>query len=156
MTYVLDSSSFIVLGHFNPDLFPSFWENFDHLVASDRVITVREVRKEIDNHIARPSLVAWIKENSSIFLSPTAEETEFLRSVFSIERFRSLLKPSQLLRAGPAADPFLVALAHTRRACLVTEETRKNNAVRIPDVCDFYRIDCTNLDGMMKREGWRF
>ena len=156
MTYVLDSSSFIVLGHFNPVHFPTFWSNFNGLVSSEKVVSVSEVRKEIENQSARQPLLDWIDANSTIFLSATANETEFVRQLFSITRFQQLIKARQLLKSGPAADPFVIASAYARKACVVTEESRKPNAIRIPNVCDYYGIECTNLDGLIEREGWRF
>ena len=156
MIYVFDSSSFIVLGHFNPVHFPTFWNNFNGLVASERVISVREVRKEIENQSARQSLLDWIGTNSTIFLPATAAETEFVSRLFSVPRFQGLIKARQLLKSGPAADPFVIASAYARKACVVTEESRKLNAIRIPTVCDYYGIECTNLDGLMEREGWKF
>ena len=156
MTYVLDSSSFIVLGHFNPVHFPTFWNNFNGLVASQRVISVREVRKEIENQSARQSLLDWIGTNTDIFLPATAAEADFVRLLFSVPKFQGLIKARQLLKSGPAADPFVIASAYARKACVVTEESRRTDAIRIPSVCDHYGIACTNLDGLMEREGWRF
>ena len=48
MIYVFDTSSFRVLGNYYPDRFPSFWEMFDELVAAGRIVSVREVHRELD------------------------------------------------------------------------------------------------------------
>lgn len=47
MVYVFDSNSFGVLKNFYPAAFPTFWEHFDALVDDGRVVSVREVRKEL-------------------------------------------------------------------------------------------------------------
>ena len=156
MNYVFDSSSFIVLGHFYPDRFPTLWSYFNGLTADGRVISVREVNREIVNQSTKQTLLEWIKANPTIFLSPSARETEFIRQMFLIPRFRTLIKTRQVLKGEPAADPFVIASAYVRNACVVTEESRRPNAIKIPDVCDHYSIDCTNLEGLMEREGWRF
>lgn len=52
------------------------------------------------------------------------------------------------------ADPFIVALAATRGARVVTSEGKKEWG--IPDVCGRFGIDCHDLDGMMMNEGWTF
>ncbi len=40
--------------------------------------------------------------------------------------------------------------------CVVTEEVRRPNAARIPNVCDHFGIGCINLEQLMEREGWQF
>ena len=156
MNYVFDSSSFIVLGHFYPDRFPTLWSFFNGLTADGRVLSVREVRRETENQGTKQTLDDWIKANQSIFLSPSNEETAFIRQMFLIPRFQSLIKIRQVLKGEPAADPFVIASAFVRKACVVTEETEKPNAVKIPNVCGHFGIECTNLEGLMEKEGWRF
>ena len=87
---------------------------------------------------------------------PSSEEMEFVRELFSVPEFQHLLKQRQVLTGGPAADPFVIASAQVRSGCVVTEETLRDNAVRIPSVCEYFGIDCTNLEGLMEREGWTF
>ncbi|MCZ6821218.1 MAG: DUF4411 family protein [Calditrichaeota bacterium] len=62
----------------------------------------------------------------------------------------------QRLKGTPVADPFVIASARIRQACVVTEEGKKKNAARIPNVCEYFGVDCTNLEGFMERERWRF
>ena len=156
MTYVFDTNSFIVLGHYFPERFPSFWERFDELVCSGGVISVREVRRELDHRATRQHLVDWIAGNKRIFLLPSPEETEFVSDIFAVPHFQQLVRQEQRLKGTPVADPFVIAAAKLRGACVVTEESKKRNAARIPNVCEYFEIDCTNLQGMMEREGWRF
>ena len=60
------------------------------------------------------------------------------------------------LKGRPVADPFVVAAAKARGACAVTEESMRETAAKIPNVCDHFEIDWTNVEGFMKREGWAF
>ncbi len=39
---------------------------------------------------------------------------------------------------------------------VVTEETFRPNAAKIPNVCQHFGIECINLRQLMEREGWRF
>ena len=39
MVYVVDTSSFIVVSHYFPDRFPSFWVHFDALADSGRLLS---------------------------------------------------------------------------------------------------------------------
>ena len=154
MVYVLDTNSFIVLGHYFPARFPSFWSDIDSAVSTGQIISVREVRGELDTEAAREHLRDWIDNNRSIFMLPSSEETEFVSDIFSNPHFQALVRKKALLAGKPVADPFVIASARIRGACVVTEEKHKPNAAKIPNVCEHYRIDCTNLEGLMEREGW--
>lgn len=61
-----------------------------------------------------------------------------------------------MLVGDPAADPFVIARAKIIGGCVVTEEKLKPNAAQIPNVCDHFGIDCTNLEGLIEAEGWQF
>ena len=56
----------------------------------------------------------------------------------------------------PCTDPFVIAKAKFVDGCVATEEKQKKNAAKIPNVCERFEIDCTNLQGFMEREGWTF
>jgi len=156
MRYVFDTNSFIVIGHYFPERFPSFWAKFDALVAAGRVLSVREVLRELDNHNTRLHLRNWIDANQSVFLVPTPQETQFVSQIFAVPHFQNLLSKKQILAGGPAADPFVIALAKVVGCCVVTEESKKDNAARIPNVCEHFGLGWTNLEGLMQSEGWCF
>lgn len=50
----------------------------------------------------------------------------------------------------------LVAAAGARGGCVVTEEANTQNAAKIPNVCEHFGVDCTNVEGFMERESWTF
>lgn len=156
MTYVLDTNSFIVMGHFFPARFPTFWERFESLVTEQKVFSVREVRRELDHKATSEHLLEWISNHRHVFLLPGSEETLFVRDIFNVGHFQHLLAQRKRLRAGPVADPWVIACAKARSACVVTEEIQKPNGAKIPNVCEHFGVDCTNLEGMMEREGWEF
>ena len=91
-----------------------------------------------------------------IFLLPQPEETEFVREIFALPQFLTLIKQKYLLTNKPLADPFVIASAKVKGACVVTEETKSNTAIRIPNVCEYYGIDCICLEELMERKGWKF
>lgn len=156
MIYVLDSSSFIVCGHYFPSRFPTFWSEFNALVQVGGIISVREVRNELDYRANRQHLRDWIDRNKAIFLPPGPQETQFVAQIFAVQHFQQLIGAKQRLEGRPVADPFVVASAHVRDACVVTEESFKPNAARIPNVCNHFRIDCISIEEMMERENWSF
>ena len=53
----------------------------------------------------------------------------------------------------PVADPFVIALAKVRDGCVVTEETMRPNAAKVPNVCEHFGIEYTNVEGFMNKEG---
>ena len=156
MVYVFDTSSFIVTGHYYPQQFPRFWEKFNQAVSENKIISVREVYKELDNDASAPHLIAWINEYKSIFQIPDTIATQFTSKIFSVPHFQGLINERNRLTGRPNADPFVIAVAESLNGCVVTQEKAKPNAPNIPNVCEYFDIDCTNLQGFMEREGWSF
>jgi hypothetical protein len=156
MTYVFDTSSFIVLGHYFPERFPSFWDRFEQAVSEGKIVSVREVLRELETEAAKPHLQEWIGRNKRVFLTPSQAETEFVAQIFGVHHFQHMIEQKRRLKGGPAADPFVIAAARVRGGYVVTEETDKPNAARIPNVCRHFDIRRTNLEGFMKMESWRF
>lgn len=156
MVYIVDTCSFIVLGHYFPERFPSLWQRLDGLVVAERLLSVREVRRELSTQATKQHLKAWVEAHRVIFLVPSAEETEFTRTIFSTARFRQLVRKKSILTGSPVADPFVIASAKVRNGCVITEEADPVNGVRIPSICKHFGVSCMNLEGLMEREGWRF
>ena len=156
MTYVFDTNSFIVIGHYYPEQFPSFWNKFDQSVEIGKIISVREVFRELDQDASASHLSDWIEDHKNIFMIPNAAATEFVSTIFSIQHFQALVSEKNRLAGRPCADPFIIAWAKVIGGCVVTEEKEKPNAAKIPNVCRHFGIDCINLQGFMEREGWSF
>jgi hypothetical protein len=157
MRYVFDTVSLRVIGNYYPNQFPSFWAKFDALVTAGEIISVREALSEIQFQAkSAPHIYRWAKQHRSIFLPPTADEAHFVAKIFAVKHFQSLISEKQRLRGSPVADPFLIASAKIRSACVVTEEEKKPNAAKIPNVCDHFGIDCINVEKFLEREGWQF
>jgi hypothetical protein len=157
MKYVFDTVSLRVIGNYYPDQFPSFWSKFDALVTAGEIISVREVLTELELQAkSAPHTYKWAKQHRSIFLPPTVDEAIFVAQIFAVKHFQNLISEKQRLRGSPVADPFLIASAKTKSACVVTEEEKKPNAAKIPNVCDHFKIDCINVEEFLKREGWQF
>lgn len=156
MIYVFDTSSLRVLGNYYPDRFPSFWEMFDDLVAAGRIVSVREARNELKYQSTKDHLDRWVDGNKGIFLSPTIAEVEFVSRIFEARHFQQLVSGRNLSIGRPVADPFLIAAAGARGGCVVTEESMKENAAKIPNVCERFGVDWTNVEGFMELESWTF
>lgn len=70
--------------------------------------------------------------------------------------FNLLFVNKERLQGKPVADPFVIAKAKVLKGCVITQESKKPNAAHIPNVCEYFSIDCLNLEGFMEREDWIF
>ena len=159
MDYAFDSNTLSQIYRFYyKDRFPSFWSRFHALVSAGRASSVSEVEAELTRRLGLVAAVQELKKlNQGFFAVPSPGEQAFVAQIFSVPHFRNLISAKAIAKGDPVADPFLIAKAGSSiRICVVTEETRRPNAVRIPNVCDHFSIDCINLEQLMEREGWRF
>ena len=152
--YVFDTSSFSILKNIFPDRFPSFWKKFDGLIENERIFSVQEVRRELKKWGKKP-LEDWFEKHKNIFYRPSPEETRFVSEIFQVQEFQTILKKKDRIADRPCADPFLIAAAKIKNARVVTEEGQ-HGGIRIPDICKYFKIDCTNLEGLMQEENWKF
>ena len=75
---------------------------------------------------------------------------------FPVIYVNSLVRQQERLQGKPVADPFVIAKAKVHNGCVITQEVKKPNAARIPNVCEHFGVDCLNLEGFMEREDWTF
>jgi len=156
MPYVFDTSAFIIIGHYYPDQFPTFWNRFNAAVDAGEIVSVRETLNELSTKASRPWLADWVKNNSNIFQVPHAEEMRFVKEIFLIPHFQMLVSGKALLTGRPAADPFIIAAAKVLGGTVVSEETKKPNAARIPNVCEHFGIPCLTVEGFLAEKKWTF
>lgn len=154
--YVMDTSSFIVMGHYFPERFPSFWVDLSTLADQSLLASVSEVWKELDNRSTRSHLTNWIETRKALFTAPSPEEMLYVRQIFAVPSFQSLVRRKSILEGSPVADPWVIARAAILNGCVVTEEADREDTVRIPAVCRHFDVECTTLEGMMGREGWQY
>jgi hypothetical protein len=73
-----------------------------------------------------------------------------------------LIEKRKILDGGPVADPFVIAKAKVENLTVVATEgfkpdgSAKPNAPKIPNICNYFKIKCLNLEGFMDNEKWRF
>ena len=154
--YVFDTNSLRVFGNYYPDSFPTFWDQLDHLVTTGLLTSVREVRKELENQNTSEHLEAWINAHEELFTAPSEDEMEVVAEIFRVPHFRQLIGEQQRLKGLPVADPFVVARASILGGIVVTEESIKPHAARIPNVCNHLRVRSTNVKGFLEAQGWKF
>ena len=87
---------------------------------------------------------------------PNNAELEFVNKIFSINHFRQLISNKSILRGTPVADPFVIARAAILSGTVVSEESYKPNASKIPNVCEYFGIRCIKLGDFLRENGWTF
>ena len=157
MRYVFDNNTLAaIFRNYYYDRFPSFWEKFNQLLDNKEIISVREVRREIESLNRGDNLDDWVKSNTDFFEDPTKEELQFITIIYSIKHFQQNLKKKKLLHGGAFADPFIIAKAKINNAIVVTQEKFKDNAAQIPNICNHFNIKCIDIEKFLKRENWKF
>jgi len=157
LIYVFDTSSFVVLfKHYYESRFPTLWENFNQLIADEIVLSVKEVVREALTYGKEDRFAQWAKANPKLFKTPSPEEIALIQDLFKQRHFQAIIEKQKLLEGRPVADPFVVAKAKVLNATVVTQEEYKEHGVKIPNVCEYFGVPCTNLEGFMELEDWIF
>jgi len=154
--YVIDTNVFIALGFYYPQRFPTVWERVNVLADSGKLISVREVRRELETNCASEHLQSWIDQYRHIFYIPTNEECKIVSQLFKNPQYLGFVKRKNILKGMPVADPFIIAAAKIKKFCVVTQESNKPRGARIPNACKDFAVDCINLEGFLEREKLKY
>ncbi len=159
MIYVFDTSSLRSLQHFYPSIFKTIWVGLDAMIQRQTLSSTREVWNELEGQAITTDLLEWAKSNKHIFRTPIAKELEFVAKILQIPHFQKLISEKNRLKGMPVADPFVIACAKINGGTVVTEEgwdhtmkslAPKQDAAKIPNVCQHFGLSCTNLEGFMR------
>lgn len=145
--YVLDTSALIDLKDEYPRrAFPTLWQRIEELCDRGIIISVREVRREIER--GSDELVPWVKARPDMFKMPTVEEAVMVGTLQDEH-------PSWVDPAGtnPDADPFVVAAAHCRDLVVITHE-KPNKLLRV--AAKRLEVRCLRIAELVAEEGWQF
>jgi len=139
-----------------PPHFPSLWTGLEELIDEGVILSTREVYNELQAYNDTDYIQTWSEDHKEIFVTPSNEELEFVARVFHVEHFRTLISQKATLRGTPVADPFVVAAAAIKGRIVVTQESIKPNAAKVPNVCEHFGIGCIKLEEFMGQQGWNF
>ncbi len=149
MKYVFDNSPLSALfRNYYRDRFPSLWESFDTMIAEGEITSTREVLREIEN--IGGEVAIWASDNKGLFVTPTAEEAEFVTEIYKVAHFQQNIERQKILRGGQNADTFLIARAKTLGIPVVTMEKYKEHSVKIPNICEHFGVECLTLGMRIK------
>lgn len=162
--YIFDTSTLIHMFRFYyKDRFPSLWSNFDEYISSGSIISVREAYNELTSVSEKEDLIAWANlHKTDVFLTPTEEEMKFVSEIFKNKHYQQLISNNAILNGKSQADPFIIASAKIKSACIVTLDgftpsgEIKEHAPKIAFISKCLDVDCCNFEQFMAREDWKF
>ena len=155
MSYVFDTGIFIDLfSNYYRKSFPSLWTLFDEMINEGKITSTREALREIAER--NDGTYEWAQNNDLIFTTPNAKEGAFVVEIYKVAHFRQNIERQKLLQGGKNADPFIIARAAVRGYSVVTTESRKPHAAKVPNICEHFDIKYLNLENFMGAENWQF
>lgn len=135
--------------------FVSLWKQFDQLVSDGRITSTREAFHELHDGIQGAD-TEWATNNAKLFATPDANEAAFVAKIYSVNHFQSNIEKQKLIKGGRNADAFIIARASAVGGTVVTMEKYKPNAVKIPNICEHFKVPYLDLESFMEKEGWVF
>ena len=155
--YILDTNTLSQLFRFYyRNNFPSLWTKFNHLVMDGRILSTREVLRELGDGRQAELAYIWAAGHEYLFPDPGTEEVLFVSRIFGVRHFQQNLQRKKHKPRRRGADPFVIAQAKRTGGTVVTEESKPPNGARIPNICERFEIPCINLQQLMDRENWIF
>jgi hypothetical protein len=126
------------------------------MIKDGKIISVREVANEINSYGNEDRLIEWARTHKELFLKPDREELLFVTEIFKIDHFQTLVRKKERLQGKPVADPFIISKAKILNGIVVTQEQWKENSPKLPNACEYFELDCINLENFMENEDWTF
>ncbi len=153
--YVFDSGAFINLfRYYYTETFENLWIRFEELVNENKIISVMEVRRELENH--GDKLADWVKSHTEIFLKPTQEEADIIKHIYYNLNFEHNIKQQNRMQYCNQADSFVVAKAKVMGYKVVSTEVYRHDSARIPNICEYEDVEYLTLRDFMLAENWKF
>ncbi len=145
--YVVDTNVLITLmAHHPPDkpAYQAIWDEIEALIKQKNIFSTMEVYKEIIKYSGKnDQLKKWaISHKKRFFISPNEETCQLARDI--VKKFPDLVDKKKLQTGEPDADLFLIALAKSEGATIITQE-RKDLPNRIPMVASHYKVKSVDL-----------
>jgi len=147
INYAVDTDVLITLMRYHPQdkpVYQAIWDEIESLIKQKNIFSTMEVYKEIIKYSGKSDqLKKWaISHKKRFFILPDKETYQLARDI--VKRFPDLVDKKKLQTGEPDADPFLIALAKSEGATIITQE-RKDLPNRIPMVASHYRVKSIDL-----------
>jgi predicted nucleic acid-binding protein len=146
-SYAVDNNVLITLMAYHPQDRPAYraiWDEIETLIKQEKIFSTMVVYEEIMRYLGKDDrLKKWARSHKKRFFIPTDSEI-FQLAQDVAKKFPDLLDKKKLQTGEPDADPFLIALARSEGATIVTQE-RKDLPNKIPMVASHYGVKSIDL-----------
>ncbi|MBE0433781.1 DUF4411 family protein [candidate division WOR-3 bacterium] len=140
----------------NNPTFKAIWDEIEELIKQKNMFSTSVVYAEIMRYVGKDDrLKKWAKANKKRFFIPTNPEI-FQLAKDIIKIFPDLPNKKKLQTGEPDADPFLIALAQSEGASIITQEKDDPDKTNIPKVAHHYKIKRIDLFEFFKEHGLKF
>ncbi len=163
-TYLVDSDALITAKdlYYAFDLCPGFWKSLLHYHREGRVFSIDRVRNELLMGRSNEDLVQWVKNDvpDEFFLPVDTDELArvYAEIMMWVQRHPDYFDHAKA-KFATGADGWLVACARVWGATVVTNEQpapESRRDVKLPDVCDEFRVLRQDTFVMLRALGVRF
>lgn len=148
--HCIDSSALINLKNYPGKVFPTIWEKIEKRAAGGRLISPIEVYREIER--GEDDAYEWCRKNKGLFINPDEEQIKNLPRIR--EQYDKGHWKARTQKTGFWADPWVIALAMSRRAIVVADE--KTAPTKIPYVCQKLGVKCIDRFGFFSELGVKY
>jgi predicted nucleic acid-binding protein len=146
-SYVVDNNVLITLMAHHPKDKPAYqaiWDEIESLTKQKKIFSTMVVYEEMMRYLGKDDrLKKWAKSHKKRFFIPINSDIFSLAQDIA-KNFPDLLDKKKLQTGEPDADPFLIALAKSEGATIITQE-RKDLPNRIPMVALHYKVKSMDL-----------
>ena len=139
---------------------PGFWESLLYHHRENKVFSVEPVRKELLT--GKDELTQWVENKVPEDFFRTVDTDEVKNEyaqiadwVYNCTNYNDYAKASY----STSADGWLVAYSKVHATTVVTNERSEPNSrknVKLPDVCQKFRVDCKNTFDMLRELGAQY
>lgn len=144
--YCLDANVLIEAWqkYYAPSLCPEYWDVLNHYGKIGRIFIPEMVYDEIVR--TQDELTDWLKKSSISRQKITSDVGLILKKIYEADASHSSLVDATKGRS--LADPWVIAHAIHKKACVVTKEEKvtasNSKKVKIPNVCENMGVRCIN------------
>ena len=156
--YTVDTNVLITLMTYHPQDKPAYqaiWDEIETLIKQKNIFSTIIVYEEIIKYLGKnDQLKKWaISHKKCFFISPDKETWWLAQNI--INKFPDLLNKKKLQTGEPDADPFLIALAKSEGAIIITQE-KKDPSNKIPMVASYYGVKSIDLHEFLEERKLKF
>lgn len=151
--FTVDTNILVDLQRLYPrDIFPSTWQALERLVDAGRLCICPDVLEELNR--GGDDLHKWAKNYSGFVCNLTEQDVRMVQQL-------AKAFPGWVQGDRNAADPWLVAHAHTEQRTIVSNEKPAgagvmNHNQKVPNVAATVGVETLNFFALARSESWTF